>query len=157
MHGALENPLTVSGSAVAVFVIPITLSFIFGGAVLGLSLQDPSKTIGFGETTSQKQLQIVGLEGSYSTSDPINVQVSVNDPAFDCGSLYMTIYDVSAAKTAVKQNAFFEQCYDDSGNLPVGDKFSEKIDSPGKYSLEIQLFDKNGDKYLSSSQKFTVG
>ena len=149
--------LTVSGVAVAVFVVPITLSFIFGVAVLALSLQDPNRGFGFGETASSGPIQIVGLQSSYLPSDSIDVQVSVSDPAFRCGSLYMTIYDVSAAKTAVKQDAFFEQCYDDGSVLPIGDKFSEKLDSPGKYSLEVQLFDKNGDKYISSSQKFTIG
>jgi hypothetical protein len=155
MHDTLEKPLSVSGSAIAVFVIPIAFSFIFGGAVLALSLQDHSRGFEFGGTPSSSSIQIIGLQSEYSSSDSINVQVSVSDPAYSCGNLSMTIYDVSSAKTAVKQNAFFEQCYDASGTLPIGDKFSEKLDA-GKYSLEVQMFDKNGDKYLTASQKFTV-
>ena len=156
MHDTLEKPLSVSGSAIAVFVIPIAFSFIFGGTVLALSLQDHSRGFEFGGGTPlSSSIQIIGLQSEYSSSDSINVKVSVSDSAYSCGNLYMTIYDVSSAKTAVKQNAFFEQCYDASGTLPIGDKFSEKLDA-GKYSLEVQMFDKNGDKYLTASQKFTV-
>lgn len=139
---------------IAVFVIPIVFSFVYGGAVLSLALQNPDRTFEFSGTESSS-IQIIQLQNEYTSSDAITAQVSVNDPEFNCGDLYMTIYDVSTAKKAVKQGAFFDQCYDSGGTLPVTDKFSEKLD-PGKYLLEVQLFDKEGDKFLSSSQKFTV-
>jgi hypothetical protein len=140
---------------IAVFVIPIVFSFIYGGAVLSLALQEPNR--GFESPQTQlTSIEITQLQNEYSSSDAISAQVSVRDPAFSCGDLYMTIYDVSSAqRKAVKQGAFFDQCYDSSGSLPVGDKFSERLEA-GQYLLEVQLFDQNGDRFLSTNQKFTV-
>lgn len=140
------------------FVIPIAFSFIYGGVVLALSLQNPDR--GFDVTVgpdTSGSIQITDLQTRYSTSDQISARVSVGDPEFDCGDLYMTIYDVSTGqRKAVKQGAFFDQCYGSSGVLPAPDSFSERIDVPGKYLLEAQLFDKNGDKFLTTSQQFSV-
>jgi hypothetical protein len=98
----------------------------------------------------------VGLLPQYSGAEKTSAQITTNDPAYDCGDLYITVYDVSAGqKKAVKQGAFFDQCYGESGTLPINDQFSEKFDA-GQYLLEAQLFDKNGDKFLSASQRFSV-
>lgn len=156
-HDTLEKTLAASGVTIAVFVIPIAFSFIYGGTVLSLALQEQNRGFEFQGMQQSDPIQIVELQNEYSSSDAIEAQVSVNDPAFSCGDLYMTIYDVSSSqRKAVKQDAFFDQCYDPSDTLPVGDKFSEKLDSAGQYLLEVQMFDKNGDRFLTASQKFTV-
>lgn len=152
-----ENSLS-SRSLVAAFLIPITFSFIYGGVVLGLSLQDPNRGFSL-ETGSQQSdsMQIVDLQNQYTSSDQISAHVSVSDAAFSCGDLYLTIYDVSTGqRKAVKQGAFFDQCYGSSGTLPLQESFSEKINLPGEYLLEAQLFDENGDKFLTASQRFSV-
>ncbi len=145
-----------TGKAVAVFIIPIVFSFIYGGTVLALSLQNPDR--GFVDTSpNTKIFQIMDLQSQYAQSDQVSVRVSVSDRAFDCGDLYITIYDISTGqRKAVKQGAFFDQCYGLSGTLPSPDSFSEKIDAPGQYLLEAQIFDQNGDKYLATSQQFRV-
>ncbi len=69
----------------------------------------------------------------------------------------MTIYDVSSSqRKAVTQGAFFDQCYDSGGALPVGDQFSQKVDTAGQYLLEVQMFDQNGDRFLTASQNFRI-
>ena len=139
------------------FIIPIVFSFIYGGAVLALSLQNQDRGFDVDIDSHTPDLQITDLQSLYAVSDQISARVSVNDPAFDCGDLYMTIYDVSAGqRKAVKQGAFFDQCYGSSGALPTPDSFSEKIDAPGQYLLEAQLFDQNGDRFLTASQQFRV-
>jgi hypothetical protein len=146
-----------TGKAILVFVIPIAFSFIYGGAVLALSLQNPDRSYVAVSPDASGPMQITDLQAQYFTSDQISASVSVGDPKFDCGDLYMTIYDVSTGqRKAVKQGAFFDQCYGSSGVLPTRDGFSERIDVPGKYLLEAQLFDKNGDEFLTTSQQFTV-
>ncbi|MFM8658361.1 MAG: hypothetical protein ACKOCQ_00245 [Candidatus Nitrosotenuis sp.] len=141
----------MAGRGIAILVIPIIFSFVYGGAVLGFAMQ--------GHTTSNTQstsIEILNLQSSYSPSDPVNVQVMASDSEYDCGNLYITVYNTALGqKTAVKQGAFFNQCYGKSGALPIDDRFSEKFDV-GQYTLEAQLFDKNGDKFLSSSQNFSV-
>jgi len=158
IHRTLEKILAASGVTIAVFVIPIVFSFVYGGAVLSLSLQEPDRGIDFQGTTQLTLIEITSLQDEYSSSDAINVQVLVRDPKFNCGDLYMTIYDVSSSqRKAVAQGAFFDQCYDSSGTLPVGDdQFSQKVDVAGKYLLEVQLFDQNGDKFLTTSQNFRI-
>lgn len=86
----------------------------------------------------------------------IDATLSVNDPIFDCGDLYITMHDVSnGQKTAYQQRAFFDQCYGYSGILPMREQFSEEFDE-GQYIIEAQLFDKIGDAFLMVSQKFSV-
>lgn len=146
-----------SGVMVAVFIIPIAFSFIYGGAVLSMALQNPERSFGFPEMQQTSSIQIIQLQNEYSSSDAVSAQVSVSDPEYSCGDLYMTIYDVSSSpRKAVKQGAFFDQCYETDGILPTNDKFSEKVASAGSYVLEVQLFDQNGDNFLTASQKFTV-
>ncbi|MEM2160347.1 MAG: hypothetical protein QXN55_05265 [Candidatus Nitrosotenuis sp.] len=142
----------MASRGIAIFIIPIIFSFVYGGAVLGSAMQGPREA-GQSQTSS---IEIVGLEAQYSTSDNVRAQVTIGDSAFDCGDLYITVYDISGGqKTAVKQGAFFDQCYGESGTLPIDERFSEKF-GIGQYLLEAQLFDKNGDKFLSVSQKFSI-
>ena len=143
----------MASRGIAILVIPIILSFVYGGAVLGFALQGPRAEIGETQLTS---IEILNLQSSYSGADSVSPQIQINDSTFDCGDLYITVYSTGLGqKTAVKQGAFFDQCYGASGALPINDEFSEKFDA-GQYVLEAQLFDKNGDKFLSSSQEFSV-
>jgi hypothetical protein len=147
-----------TGTTVGVFIIPIAFSFIFGGLVLGVALQNPERPFSFEtESSASDSIQIVNLQNQYAVSDTVGASVSASDAAFSCGDLYMTIYDVSSGqRKAVKQGAFFDQCYGSSGTLPLEESFSVKIDAPGQYLLEAQLFDKNGDRFLTTSQRFSV-
>lgn len=102
-------------------------------------------------------IDIVGLSEQYTAPVNIAAQVSVSDPAYDCGDLYVTVYDVSSGeKKSVGQHAFFNQCYGSGGMLPIDDEFTEKIDNPGKYSLVAQMFDKGGNKFLTVEKPFTA-
>ncbi len=149
--------MTLRGTAIAAFVIPIVFSFVYGGAVLSLGLSGQSGTGWVAESESPaSSISIIGLKDDYTVSENIGAQVSVTDPAYECGDLYMTIYDVSSEKKAVSQNAFFDQCYGTSGTIPLNEEFSEKIDTPGKYLLVAQLFDSDGNKFLTAEKKITV-
>lgn len=143
----------MASKGIALFVIPIIFSFVYGGLVLGSAMQGPRMD---SMTTLSSTLEILELQGSYASGERVSVQIFVSDASYDCGDLYITVYDVAGgAKKAVKQGAFFDQCYGASGTLPISEKFSENFDA-GQYSLEAQLFDKTGDKFLSATQKFSV-
>jgi hypothetical protein len=102
------------------------------------------------DTPTNKILKLTSYENS------IKVIVSPTTSVFDCGDLYITVFDIADdKKTAIKQGVFFEQCYGNSGTLPLDDKFSEKLDS-GTYLIMAQLFDKDGDKLMTVSQNFVV-
>ena len=143
----------MAARGIAILVIPIIFSFVYGGAVLGSALQGQRGVI---DTVSQGSIEIMNLQSQYAISDRVGAEISVTDSAFNCGDLYITVYDMSGGqKKAAKQGAFFDQCYGQTGMLPLDEKFSEKFAS-GQYLLEAQLFDKNGDKFLSATQKFSV-
>ncbi len=137
--------------------------------VLGEVLKEPDRKLdlwpfegsdGFfkGPEISTVAIKIIGLEEQYSKSKPIEITVSVIDPIFDCGDLYITIYDIAKSpKEVVTQSGFFKQCYNKNNlMMPIGDEFSETIDQPGQYEIEAEINDIDFKKTLTSSMKFIV-
>ncbi len=156
--------MATSGILFVVFILPITLSVIFGSLVMAEVLKEPERELGILQSESSDltvistQLKILGLERVYSTNVEVNIQVSIVDPVFDCGDLYVTIYDISkTSKKVVTQSGFFHQCFDKNNLiLPVDDEFSQTIESPGNYEIVIEMFDKQNKKATSTSAEFTV-
>ena len=156
--------MVTSGILFVVFILPITLSVIFGSLVMAEVLKDPERELGILQSESSDltvistQVKILGLERVYSTNVEVNIQVSIDDPVFDCGDLYVTIYDISkTSKKVVTQSGFFHQCFDKNNLiLPVDDEFLQTIESPGNYEIVIEMFDKQNKKATSTSAEFTV-
>jgi hypothetical protein len=153
------------GIVLAVFVIPVILSLIFGTIVMAEVLQEPDRELNMlrfvsseGHITSSNSITILGLEKEYSTSSPVKIQVTVEDRTFDCGDLYITIYNIDTAKEqVVTQSGFFGQCFDRNNSiLPVDDEFSQIIDSKGTYKVVISVIDKQQKETISTSAKFKV-
>ena len=150
------------GILYAVFLLPVLFSAVFGTVVMADILQKPDRELNlwqFGESDSgghhSESIEIVGIERQYLTSEPVNLDVKISDPAFDCGDLYITIY--SNDGRAITQRGFFNQCFEqDSPTLPVNEKFSEVIDIPGTYKVVIELTDKDQQNTLVTSEMFTV-
>lgn len=157
--------MAVRKVVLAVFLIPAVISLLFGGFVLGEVLKKPERELNMmpfdfsGEfVISSGAMTINGLQKEYSKSQPIEISVSVSDPIFDCGDLYITIYDISKVpKEVVTQSGFFSQCYEKNNLvMPIDDKFSELIENPGQYELVSEINDKEFKKSLTTSEKFTV-
>ena len=107
---------------------------------------------------SSSAIKIIGLEEQYSISKPIEITVSVMDPIFDCGDLYITIYDITKnPKEVITQSGFFGQCFNaDNLMMPIEDEFSETIDTTGQYEIEAEIHDIDFKKTLTTSMKFSV-
>ena len=125
-------------------------------------LQEPGRELNlmrFGsiaENPNNENIEIFGLKTQYSVSEPIEIQISVNDPSFSCGDLYVTIYP-SGDETALTQSGYFKQCFDAKNSfLPIDDTFSEKIGTPGKYEIVVDILDKNQKNSITTREKFTV-
>lgn len=142
-----------------VFILPIVLSVAFGSIVMADVLQSSDRElnmwrVGSTAMSHDKSINIIGLEKEYLVSAPIEIQVKVDDPLFDCGDLYVTIY---SGNTVVTQSGFFKQCFDENNTLlPVDDEFSEVIDAPGQYELVVKMSDQNQKNSITSSEKFTI-
>jgi len=151
----------VTRLACVVFILPIVLSIGFGSLVMGDILKSSDRELNlwrFGSVnvvTSDKSVQIIGLEKEYSTFTPIEIQVNINDSFFDCGDLYVTIY--SEKNTVITQSGFFQQCFDkNSVFLPIDDAFSEIVSVPGQYVLVVKMTDQNQKSSITASEKFTI-
>ena len=161
----------VKRAAYTLFLVPMVLSVIFGSAVLAQVLEeDPNRELnmmpnfdfmslfGSDQDVNSDKIKIIGLLDKYDVSTPISIQLQIEDESFDCGDLYITIYDTSKTKKqTIKQRGFFEQCFaSDDSLLPIGDTYSEIIDVPGNYQLVIDFKDKTQENSIISTFQVEV-
>ncbi len=152
----------VTKKVLVVFVLPAIFSLIFGSAVMAEILQKPDRELNMWPISSSEEfsnnydpIEIIGLSKQYSTSEPIEIQVKINDSSFDCGDLYVTIYS-SEKNDVITQSGFFEQCFEQGSTiLPVGDEFSKVIDSSGTYEIVAEMVSKKLMN-ISTSEVFTI-
>ncbi len=152
----------VSKKVFVVFVLPPIFSILLGAGVMADILQKPDRELNMmpmsfseGISTHYEIVEFVGLSKQYSISEPVKVQVKINDSAFDCGDLYITIYTVGT-NDVITQGGFFDQCFvSGSKLLPVGDEFSELVDTPGSYKIVADIISKELKKF-SFTETFTV-
>ncbi len=152
----------VTKKVFVVFVLPIIFSLVFGSAVMADILQKPNRELNMWPMSSSEgfssyttPIEIVGLSNQYSTSEPIEIQVKIDDVSFDCGDLYVTIYS-TGKNDVITQSGFFDQCFEQGSNiLPVEDEFSKVIDTPGSYKIVVEMVSKKLMN-ISSSETFTI-
>ena len=145
-----------------VFVLPIIFSIIFGSVVITDILQQPDRELNMwpmsyskGSSSHNTPIEIIGLSKQYTTSEPVEIQVKVDDSSFSCGDLYITIYS-SGKSDVITQGGFFEQCFESGSKIiPVGDTFSEIIATPGSYEVVTEMVSKQL-KNISAKGTFTV-
>ena len=150
----------VSKRLFVVFILPIIFSVIVGSIVMADTLQKPDRELNMwpmsnSETSHSSSIQIIGLSSQYSVSESIEINVKISDSSFNCGDLYITIYN-SEKSNVITQGAFFEQCFNSESNLiPIDDKFSKVINIPGSYDLVVDMVSKDLSN-ISTSGIFTV-
>ena len=111
---------------------------------MGDTLQKPDRELNMwpmtfsGNSSHDSDIKIIGLANQYSVSEPIEIQVKINDSSFTCVDLYVTVY-VSGSSDVVTQSGFFNQCVKNGTLLPNNDVFSKIIDSPGSYKLVADI------------------
>jgi len=149
-----------SSKVIIVFVLPIIFSIIFGSIVMADTLQKPDRELNMwpmtfsGSSSHDLDIKIIGLENQYSVSEPVQIQVKINDSSFSCGDLYITIY-ASGSSDVVTQAGFFNQCLKNGNLLPNNDNFSKIIDSPGSYKIVADVVSTDLSN-ISTSGIFTV-
>jgi hypothetical protein len=143
-----------------VFILPIIFSIIVGSAVLSDVLQQPDRELNmwpmsYSEGGSHSSIEIIGLSKQYTTTEPVEIQVKIDDSSFSCGDLYITIYS-SGKSDAITQGGFFDQCFESGSNLvPVGDEFSKIIGTPGSYDIVVEMVSKQLQN-ISAKGTFTI-
>jgi hypothetical protein len=150
----------VSTRLFVVFILPIIFSVIVGSIVMADTLQKPDRELNMwpmshSETSHGSSIQIIGLSSQYSLSESIEIKVKISDSSFNCGDLYITIYN-SEKSNVITQGAFFEQCFNSESHLiPINDTFSKVISTPGSYDLVVDMISKDLSN-ISTSGTFTV-
>ena len=143
-----------------VFILPVIFSIIVGSAVLFDVLQQPDRELNmwpmsYSEGGSHSSIEIIGLSKQYTTTEPVEIQVKINDSSFSCGDLYITIYS-SGKSDAITQGGFFDQCFESGSNMvPIGDRFSKIIDTPGSYDVVVEMVSKQLQN-ISAKGTFTI-
>ena len=149
-----------SSKVIIVFVLPVIFSIIFGSAVMADTLQKPDRELNMwpmtfsGHSSHDSDVEIIGLENQYSVSEPVQIQVKINDSSFSCGDLYITIY-TSGSSDVVTQGGFFNQCVKNGNLLPNNDNFSKIVDSPGSYKIVADVVSTDLSN-ISTSGTFTI-
>ena len=152
-------------TALLVFVFPVIISIAFSAFVLSDVLAQPDRQINMWQfvahqpiQTGDNDIKIQNLVNSYSTFTPVSITVAVNNTAFDCGDLYITIYDLDTSPNqVVAQNGYFSQCFAENNlTLPIQDTFSQIIGKSGNYEIVTEMKDKNNQNTIKSTANFKV-
>ncbi|MDP6857817.1 MAG: hypothetical protein QF559_02670 [Candidatus Nitrosopelagicus sp.] len=144
-----------------VYILPIILSVSLGTLVMAEALNDPERELSMWQfdstqsiTKQGENLTIIGLDRTYSISDSIQFEIKVNDSDFDCGDLYITIFE---GDQVITQSGFMKQCFEQQNQkIPLGNKYSEIITVSGEYRILIEIFDQNYNDSLSYVANITV-
>lgn len=154
--------------AYIVFVLPVVISVILGGYVLSDVLAQPDRqlnmlqlNLNFPTGPAQEgsnDIRITNLNSSYPVSVPMNFVVRVNNTSFNCGDLYMTIYNLNMSpKHVVSQSAYFSQCFAQTNStLPIHATFSPVINATGTYQIQADMKDRSYQNDINVTATFNV-
>ena len=129
------------------------------------TLSSPDRELNFlqfggdGYTSSSKSgISLVGFNDEISQNSSIEFSVNFSNSDFNCGDLYITIYDVSSSeKQVLTQSGYLKQCFIQNNNtLPVGEIYSELISKSGTYEIHVEIFNQNYSKNMSITQTLRV-
>ena len=154
----------VKASAFVIYILPIVLSVSLGSAVMAETLNSSDRELNFlqfggeGYTSSKSGINLVGYSSDIVQNSNLEFSIDFSDQDFNCGDLYITIYDVSTSeKQVLTQSGFLKQCFIQNNNkLPVGENFSELISKSGNYEIHVEIFDQNYSKNISITQVLRV-
>ena len=144
-----------------VYILPVILSISLGTIVMAEALNNSERELNMWQfdTSSSSDLQelsIIGLEKTYSTSDSIKLKINVSNSNFDCGDLYITIYE-STQDQVLTQSGYLKQCFSlNQENLPIDEYYSTKIGETGNYKIVIELFNERYNDTLTYTESFIV-
>ena len=114
---------------------------------------------GEGYTSSSKtDIQLIGFSSEIAQNSNLEFSITFSNSDFNCGDLYVTIYDVSTSeKQVLTQSGYLKQCFIQNNDiLPVGENYSELISQPGIYEIYIEIFDEKYSENISMTETLRV-
>ena len=148
-----------------VYILPIVLSVSLGTAVMAETLNSSDRELNllqFGDesysSSSTSGINLVGFNNEIIQNTNLEFTIKFSNSEFNCGDLYITIYDVNnSEKQVLTQSGYLKQCFIQNNNiLPVGENYSELISNPGNYEIYIEIFDERYSKNISMTETIRV-
>ena len=155
----------VKASAFLIYILPLVLSVSLGTAVMAETLSSSDRELNFlqfggdGYTSNSKsEISLVGFNDEIMQNTNLEFNINFLNSDFNCGDLYITIYDVSTPeKQVLTQSGYLKQCFVQNNNiLPVGENYSELISKSGTYEIYIEIFNENYSKNISMTETLRV-
>jgi len=112
-----------------------------------------------GYTSSSKNvINLVGFNDELLQNSNLEFSIKLSNSDFNCGDLYITIYDVSnSVKEVLTQSGYLKQCFIQNNNiLPVGENYSELMPESGIYEIHIEIFNEKYSKNISTTETLRV-
>ena len=114
---------------------------------------------GDGYTSSSKtDIQLIGFSSEIAQNSNLEFSINFSNSDFNCGDLYITIYDASMSeKQVLTQSGYLKQCFIQNNNiLPVGENYSELISKSGTYEIYVEIYDQKYSKSISMTETLRV-
>ena len=155
----------VKSSVYIIYILPIVLSVSLGTAVMAETLGSTERELNFlqfgGEgydSNSKNEINLVGIDSEITQNSNLEFSINFSNSDFNCGDLYITIYDVSTSeKHILTQSGYLKQCFVQNNNtLPVGENYSELISKSGTYEIHVEIFDQKYTKSITSAKILEV-
>ena len=148
-----------------IYLLPIVLSVSLGTAVMAETLSDSERELNFlqfgGEgyiSSSKTDIQLIGFSSEIIQNSNLEFSITFSNSDFNCGDLYITIYDVSTSeKQVLTQSGYLKQCFIQNNNiLPVSENYSELISESGTYEIYVEIYDEKYSKSISITETLRV-
>ncbi len=109
-------------------------------------------------SNSKSEISLVGFNNEITKNSNLEFRINFSNSDFNCGDLYITIYDISTSeKQVLTQSGFLKQCFIQNNDmLPVDDNYSELISQSGTYEIYIEIFDEKYSKNISMAETLRV-
>ena len=155
----------VKASAFVIYILPIVLSVSLGTAVMAETLGSSDRELNFlqfgGEEYSpsdENEISLIGYTTEITQNSNLEFSIKFGNSDFNCGDLYITIYDASTSeKKVLTQSGYLKQCFIQNNNiLPVGENYSELISKPGTYEIYVEIYDQKYSKNISMTETLRV-
>ena len=114
---------------------------------------------GDGHTSSSKNtINLIGFNNEISQNSNLEFSIKFSDSDFNCGDLYITIYDLSTSeKQVLTQSGYLKQCFIQNDNtLPVNEIYSELISKSGTYEINVEIFNQKYTESISMTETLRV-
>ena len=154
----------VKASALVIYILPIVLSVSLGTAVMAETLSNSDRELNFlqfrgdgSSSISKSEINLVGLDNEINQNSNLEFSINFSNSDFNCGDLYITIYDITTEKQVLTQSGYLKQCFIENNDiLPVDDIYSELISKSGTYEIHIEIFDQKYSKSIIMTETLRV-